>query len=98
MVKKIGIAFDLDGVIIDKPPIIPKRVIERLFRGAKKSGLHYKIPKQKPEIIIRKLSHFYLFRPPLTANIEFIRKLKKTGKYRIYIITGRYSFLKIETK
>lgn len=97
MSEKIKIAFDLDGVIIDKPPLIPKNVIEILFRGSKKRTLKYKIPKSKIEILIRKLSHFYLFRPPLNKNIEFIKKLKKTGKYKIYIITGRYSFLKNET-
>jgi len=97
MLKKIKIAFDLDGVIIDKPPIISKRFIERLFRGSKKEILHYKFPSSSLEITIRKLSHLYFLRPALKNNIEFIRKLKKTGEYEIYFITGRYSFLKYET-
>jgi len=98
MEKKIRIAFDLDGVIVNKPPIIPKSIIECLFRGSKKKTLHYKIPKSAIEIIIRKLSHLFFLRPPLTKNIEFIKKLKNTEKYEIYIVSGRYSFLKNETK
>ncbi|MGB9637212.1 MAG: hypothetical protein ACPLY7_00230 [Microgenomates group bacterium] len=98
MYKKIRIAFDLDGVIVDKPPLIPKRLIEWLFRGWKKDGLHYRFPKSKLEQRIRKISHFYLFRPPIRKNIEFIRQLAKEKKYELYIISARYSFLKDETE
>lgn len=99
MSKKIKIAFDLDGIIIDKPPLIPKNLLERLFRGCNyRSGLHYRFPKSKLEISIRKISHFYLFRPPIKENIDFIKKIAKSPKYEIYIISGRYSFLLSETK
>lgn len=98
MEKKIKIAFDLDGVIIDKPPLIPKKWLEWLFRGGKRDGLHYRFPKSKLEQRIRKLSHFYLFRPPIKKNIEFIKELAKNPKYGLYIISGRYSFLEEETK
>ena len=95
--KIIRIGFDLDGVLVDKPPLIPKKWLEYLFRGRSKNGLHYRYPKTKLEIWIRKLSHFYLFRPPLKENIKFIKKLKKQ-KHELYIISGRYSFLEKETK
>lgn len=98
MGKKIKIAFDLDGIIIDKPPLIPKKLLEWLFRGSGRAGLHYRFPTTKFEQWIRKLSHFWLFRPPIKKNIEFIKKLAKNSKYELYIISGRYSFLEKETK
>lgn len=98
MGQKIRIAFDLDGVIIDKPPLISKKLLERLFRRGGKEGLHYQFPKSKLEQRIRKLSHFYLFRPPIKKNVEFIRNLAKNSKYELYIISGRYSFLEKETE
>lgn len=97
MEKKIKIAFDLDGVIIDKPPIIPKRLLERLFRGDGGKSLHYRFPASKIEQAIRKISHFYLFRPPIRKNIEFIRELTKDKRYELYIVSARYSFIEKET-
>jgi len=96
--RRIRIAFDLDGVIIDKPPFIPKKLLEWLFRGPRKDGLHYRFPTTKFEQWIRKLSHFWLFRPPIKKNIEFIKNLAKDPKYELYIVSGRYSFLEKETK
>lgn len=97
MKKKIRLAFDLDGVIIGKPPLIPKKLLERLFRGSKKEGLHYRFPDSKIEQLIRKLSHFYLLRPPIKENIEFIKELANKPEYELYIVSGRYSFLEKET-
>ena len=94
-IKKI--AFDLDGVIIDKPPLIPKKLLERLFRGKNKNGLYYRFPHSKLEQKIRKISHFYLLRPPIRKNIEFIRQLAQDKKNELYAVSGRYSFLEKET-
>jgi uncharacterized HAD superfamily protein len=96
--KIIKIAFDLDGVIVDKPPLIPKKLLERLFRGKSNHKLHYRFPNSVIEQKIRKLSHYYLFRPPIKKNIEFIRKLAENNKYELFIISARYSFLEKETK
>lgn len=98
MSRKIKIAFDLDGVIIDKPPLIPKKLLEWLFRGGKKDGLYYRFPKSKIEQRIRKISHYYLFRPPIKENIKFIKDLARDKRYELYIVSGRYSFLKDETE
>ena len=95
--KTIKVGFDLDGVLADKPPLVPKFLLEYLFRGGDGGKLHYRYPKLKPEIWLRKLSHFYLFRPPIKRNIDFAKKLKKRG-YRLYLISSRYSFLERETK
>lgn len=98
MKARIKIAFDLDGVIIDKPPLIPKKLLEKLFRGFKNSGLNYRFPKSKLEQKIRKLSHYYLFRPPIRKNINFIKELSNDKNYELYVISGRYSFLEKETE
>lgn len=98
MQNKLKIAFDLDGVIVDKPPLVPKSFLEWLFRGPKKNVLHYRFPKTKPEQEIRKFSHFYLFRPPIRTNIRFIDRLAKNKKVELYVISGRYSFLKSATE
>jgi len=98
MEKKIKIAFDLDGVIIDKPPFVPKKLLEWLFKGGDGGKLFYRFPQSKLEQKIRKFSHFYLFRPPIGINIEFIKKLAAKGEYELYIVSGRYSFLAKETE
>jgi FMN phosphatase YigB (HAD superfamily) len=96
--RKIKIAFDLDGVIIDKPPLIPRKLIEWLFRGSWESGLCYRFPTSKLEQRIRKLSHFYLLRPPIKKNVSFIKKIASYTNYELYVLSGRYSFLKGETE
>lgn len=98
MKTKIKIAFDLDGVIIDKPPFISKKLLERLFRGKTNYKLRYRFPKSELEQLVRKISHFYLFRPPIRKNIEFVRKLSANPKYEIYAVSGRYSFIERQTK
>ncbi|MFA6249985.1 MAG: hypothetical protein WC686_00585 [Candidatus Shapirobacteria bacterium] len=96
--KRLRIAFDLDGVIVDKPPLIPKSLIEKWFRGTKEKTLNYRIPSSRFEIAVRKLSHFYLFRPPIKENLKAVADLSRSQRYRLYIISGRYSFLKNETR
>lgn len=95
--KIVKVGFDLDGVLANKPPLIPKSLLERLFKGKEKNGLYYRYPRLKLEIWLRKFSHFYLFRPPIRSNINFAKKLKKRG-YKLYLISSRYSFLEKETK
>ncbi len=95
--EKIKIAFDLDGVIINKPPLVPKSLIERLFRGNSDEKLHYRFPKSRLEQKIRKLSHFYLLRQPIKKNVEIVKELAKNPQYELFIISSRYSFLEKET-
>jgi hypothetical protein len=96
--SKIKIAFDLDGVIVDKPPLIPKKLLEWLFRGNTGDRLDYRFPRSKVEQGVRKLSHFYLFRPAIKENITFIDKISKDKRFEIFAISGRYAFLKPETE
>jgi len=95
--KDAKIAFDLDGVLADKPPLVPKALLEYLFRGKTKKYLHYRYPKAKAEINLRKFSHFYLFRPPIKRNIVFLKRIKEAGA-KVYLVSSRYSFLKEETR
>lgn len=96
--KIIKIGVDLDGVLADKPPLVPRKWLEYLFRGQKANhNLHYRYPQSKAEIFLRKFSHFYLFRPPIKENITLLHRLKKQG-VKLYLISSRYSFLRRETE
>jgi hypothetical protein len=77
--------------------LVPKRLLEWLFKGGG-SRLHYRFPHSNLEQMIRKISHFYLFRPPMGKNINFIKKIAKDDDYELYIVSSRYSFLKRETE
>lgn len=93
--KKIKIGFDLDGVIVGRPPLVPKGLLEKLFRGSNKN-LAYRFPN-KINQRLRKLSHHYLFRPPIKDNLAFLKKINQDPSFEIYLISGRYSFLAKET-
>jgi glycosyltransferase involved in cell wall biosynthesis len=94
----IKIGIDLDGVIIGKPPLIPRRLIEWLYRSSTNKKLSYRFPNTKVEVFIRWLSHHPLFRPPIKKNLKFIRELSKDKKYKLYAISSRYSFLQERTR
>ena len=94
--KKI-IAFDLDGVIIGKPPFIPKKLLEYLYRGVVGDKLSYRYPDSRVERLIRWLSHHPAMRTPIRENIDVIKKLKKDKSVKIIAISSRYSFLKERT-
>ena len=95
--KVIRIGFDLDGVIVDKPPLIPKKLLEWLVRLHQNKKLAYRFPKSKLEQKIRILSHHLFLRPPIKKNLEFIKKIAKNKKCQLYLISGRYAFLKKRT-
>ncbi|OGE18267.1 hypothetical protein A3F00_01070 [Candidatus Daviesbacteria bacterium RIFCSPHIGHO2_12_FULL_37_11] len=92
---KIG--FDLDGIFIDGPPIIPKGIIEWLYRGSQNHDPKYRFPTTKFEQTIRKWSHSPIFRPEISRNVEFIKQLSKDKGLKIYLISSRYKFLENET-
>jgi hypothetical protein len=94
--KKIRIGFDLDGVIIGKPPLVPKFVMEKLVRK-RDHGLSYRYPKTELERWIRWLSHYPAFRPPIRKNIKLIHELYESREYKLFVVSSRYSFLKERT-
>jgi len=95
--KKIKIGFDLDGVLVNKPPLIPKRLLEWLVRSHTHRNLYYRYPTLRLERLIRWLAHHPFLRPAIKKNLRFIQKLAKEKKYRLFLITSRYSFLEKRT-
>lgn len=97
MNNKIRIGFDLDGVIIGKPFFVPKCLIDKLVRNKAGNDLEYRYPASLVERNVRILSHHPLFRPPIKENIKLIEKLHKDGRYELFAVSARYSFLKKRT-
>lgn len=95
--KKKRVGFDLDGVIIGKPFFVPEFVMEKLVRK-KGRRLAYRYPESKTERAIRKISHIPVFRPPIRKNVSVIRKLHKSSKYQLFVVSSRYSFLEKRTE
>jgi len=93
----MNIGFDLDGIFIDKPPIIPKWLIEMLYKEKDTTSLHYRIPgfwEQK----VRKLSHIPFLRPPIKKNLEKLTIIAHQEKSSLFIISSRFNFLQHETQ
>ena len=93
--KKIG--FDLDGVLIDKPPLIPRWLLHRLFKGSRQK-FDYHCPACGWNRLIRIWSHHPWLRPPINENINFLKELARDKEVEIYLISSRYSFLKKATQ
>ena len=89
------IGFDLDKVFIDYPPIVPDKIIDRLYKKKANGTLLYRIPS-RPEQILRRLSHLTFLRPPIYENISFLKSIPK-DKNELYLISSRYKFLKKTT-
>jgi len=92
---KIG--FDLDGIFIDRPPLVPKSLLEWLYRGPQNHVPKYRFPSTNIEQKIRKWSHQPVFRQKISTNIEFLKELSINGDYEIFLISSRYNFLTSET-
>lgn len=92
---KIG--CDLDGIFVDGPPFVPKRLIEWLYRGPQNHEPKYRLPTTEFEQQIRKFSHHSIFRPKINKNIEFLKNFSKGGKHNFFLISSRYDFLENET-
>lgn len=92
MLKKT-IGFDLDGIFIASPPLVPKSIIEWLYKDHNKNKLAYRMPSYF-EQKIRQLSHLPFVRPPISQNCNLIKKLAKEGSYDFYLVSGRFGFLK----
>ncbi len=91
--KPLKIGLDLDGVILYNPARIA-RPIAALAKKIllKNKKVSFTVPKKKWERYIWYLLHkSSIFVAP---GFDMIKKLSKEGKIEVYIITGRYSFLK----
>lgn len=94
MNKGDRVGFDLDGIFIDSPPIVPKKIVEFLYKKSNKT-LYYRIPGGF-EKKIRILSHHPLLRPPIRDNINALSDIDHRGALTI-LISSRFSFLKRRT-
>ena len=92
----MNIGFDLDKIFVDYPPLIPDRVIDRLYKKKTKGQLVYRIPS-KSEQILRKLSHLPFLRPKITKNVSFLENIDRTAN-KLYLISSRFKFLQSETE
>ena len=93
----VRIGFDLDGVIIGKPPFIPQIALEALVREHKNRNLSYRFPESEFERKVRIASHYPLLRPPIRKNIKIIKELNKSNNYTLFVVSSRYSFLEERT-
>lgn len=91
---KIG--FDLDGIFIDTPPFVPKKIIEWLYRGHDHK-LFYRFPS-KPEQWLRQIAHVSLLRPVIINNAQYIKTARIKNSDTYYLISSRFGFLKKATE
>ncbi len=92
----MNIGFDFDKIFINYPPFVPTRLIDRLYKKKSNGVLLYRFPNS-PEIFLRKITHYPLFRPPITENIHFLKQLTQKKQHKYYLISSRFGFLKNET-
>lgn len=93
----MNLGFDLDKVFIDYPPFIPAKIIDKIYKKESNGVLSYRIPK-KSEQIIRLFTHYSIFRPPISKNLLFIKKLRQSSRHHHFLISSRFSFLKNTTE
>lgn len=91
----MNIGFDLDKIFINFPPLIPTKIIDWLYKGKPNGTLKYRMPS-RAEQIIRIFSHYPLFRPPITKNMNYVKNLALTNTNK-YLISSRFGFLEKRT-
>lgn len=91
----MNIGFDFDGIFIDTPPLIPKWLIEKLYRDESQKKIWYRMPSPF-EQKVRFLGHHPLLRPAIHKNIAFIKN-RKDPKNAYFVISSRFGFLKDRT-
>lgn len=92
----MNIGFDLDKVFVDYPPFVPDKIIDRLYKKKSNGILQYRIPSS-PEQVIRKISHYPIFRPAIKENLRFLKGIDKK-RHKLYLISSRFAFLKNHTE
>jgi len=96
MKKVLKIGFDLDGVILYNPVRIFRPLAKKFLKPIKASFLHqnkdsFYFPNSLFERWLWKILHKTNFR--INTGYDDIKKLSKNKKIKMYLITGRYSFL-----
>ncbi|MBP6979424.1 hypothetical protein KBB41_00065 [Candidatus Curtissbacteria bacterium] len=96
--RKINIGIDIDGIFVDKPPLVPAKVINYLYRKTNSKSLEYKIPINYFDKKMRIISHLKIFRPIIKNNLNWFKESLNNKDINIFIVSGRYSFLENRTK
>jgi len=92
----MNLGFDLDKVFLNYPPLIPDKVIDRLYKKKSNGVLLYRIPS-RPEQILRQLIHIPFLRQSIKKNVAFLEAIPRT-EHKLYLISSRFSFLEKRTK
>lgn len=96
----MNLGFDLDKVFIEYPFFIPDFIINKLYKKQKVNGklwnLIYRIPSM-PEQLLRLLIHYPIFRQPIKENIALVKSMASKRDHNLYLISGRFGFLKNRT-
>lgn len=97
MSKILKVGFDLDGVILYNPIRIFRPLAKKFLKPIKVSLLHqdkesFYFPYSPFEQWLWKILHKTSFR--INTGFGDIKKLSKDKKIKMYLVTGRYSFLK----
>lgn len=92
----MNIGFDLDKVLINYPPLIPGRLIDRIYKKKSNGELLYRIPS-RPEQLIRNAIHHPWLRLPIKDNIQFLSNIPKET-HTLYLISSRFGFLRKRTE
>lgn len=97
MKKVLKVGFDLDGVILYNPVRIFRPLAKKFLKPIKASFLHqnkdsFYFPNSLFERWLWKILHKTSFR--INNGFDDIKKLSRNKKIKMYLITGRYSFLK----
>jgi len=100
MSKQLKIGFDLDGVILYNPVRIFRKIITDFLKPLRKKIIHKSVNQKEifyiPKTTIIKFIWILLHKTSFMINPGYkdLKRLAKNKKIKLYLITGRYSFLK----
>lgn len=97
MKKTLRVGFDLDGVILYNPIRVLRVFAKKILKPLKSSFLHQKKeafyqPKSRLEKFLWRVVHYTSFK--VNRGYGEIKKLSKNKNIKMYVVTGRYGFLK----
>lgn len=95
----MNIAFDLDRIFINYPPLVSTSVIDWFYKNRRSQVLSYNIPYSYPAKLLRRLTHVSTLRPPIKKNVVFLHHFaKQFPSHKLFLISSRYQFLENLTK
>ncbi len=92
----MNIGFDFDKVFVNYPPLVPKILIDRIYKQKSNGILLYRIPS-KPEQLLRLISHHHRLRPMIKENLIVLQTIATQNNHKLYLISSRFGFLRKPT-